>query len=64
RNYLAYNFFHATTRTYLFFITNIMFYSNSKQMSRWSYLEAAIYEGATIVRIGTDIFGARDYSKA
>ncbi|BCN94118.1 YggS family pyridoxal phosphate enzyme [Thiomicrorhabdus immobilis] len=25
-------------------------------------LEAAIYEGATIVRIGTDIFGARDYS--
>lgn len=26
-------------------------------------LEAAIMEGATIVRIGTDIFGARDYSK-
>ena len=26
-------------------------------------LEAAIYEGATIVRIGTDIFGARDYQK-
>ncbi|WEJ62329.1 YggS family pyridoxal phosphate-dependent enzyme [Thiomicrorhabdus lithotrophica] len=26
-------------------------------------LEAAIYEGATMVRIGTDIFGARDYSK-
>lgn len=26
-------------------------------------LEAAIAEGATIVRIGTDIFGARDYSK-
>ncbi|GAB6071083.1 YggS family pyridoxal phosphate-dependent enzyme [Thiomicrorhabdus hydrogeniphila] len=26
-------------------------------------LEAAILEGATIVRIGTDIFGARDYSK-
>ena len=26
-------------------------------------LEAAIYEGATIVRIGTDIFGARDYSQ-
>ncbi|WP_040727695.1 YggS family pyridoxal phosphate-dependent enzyme [Thiomicrorhabdus sp. Kp2] len=26
-------------------------------------LEAAIFEGATIVRIGTDIFGARDYSK-
>ncbi len=25
-------------------------------------LEAAILEGATIVRIGTDIFGARDYS--
>lgn len=25
-------------------------------------LEAAIAEGATIVRIGTDIFGARDYS--
>lgn len=25
-------------------------------------LEAAIKEGATIVRIGTDIFGARDYS--
>ena len=25
-------------------------------------LEAAIFEGATIVRIGTDIFGARDYS--
>lgn len=25
-------------------------------------LEAAIQEGATIVRIGTDIFGARDYS--
>lgn len=25
-------------------------------------LEAAIMEGATIVRIGTDIFGARDYS--
>jgi pyridoxal phosphate enzyme (YggS family) len=27
-------------------------------------LEAAILEGATIVRIGTDIFGARDYSNA
>lgn len=26
-------------------------------------LEAAISEGATIVRIGTDIFGARDYTK-
>ncbi|WP_029408241.1 YggS family pyridoxal phosphate-dependent enzyme [Thiomicrorhabdus sp. Milos-T2] len=26
-------------------------------------LEAAIYEGASIVRIGTDIFGARDYSQ-
>lgn len=26
-------------------------------------LEAAILEGATLVRIGTDIFGARDYSK-
>lgn len=26
-------------------------------------LEAAIEEGATIVRIGTDIFGARNYSK-
>jgi len=26
-------------------------------------LEAAILEGATIVRIGTDIFGARDYSQ-
>ncbi|MDX1352001.1 MAG: YggS family pyridoxal phosphate-dependent enzyme [Thiomicrorhabdus sp.] len=26
-------------------------------------LEAAIFEGATIVRIGTDIFGARDYAK-
>ena len=26
-------------------------------------LEAAIHEGATMVRIGTDIFGARDYSK-
>ncbi|GKT12596.1 MAG: PLP dependent protein [Thiomicrorhabdus sp.] len=26
-------------------------------------LEAAIMEGATIVRIGTDIFGARDYRK-
>ena len=26
-------------------------------------LEAAILEGATIVRIGTDIFGARDFSK-
>ena len=25
-------------------------------------LEAAILEGATIVRIGTDIFGARDYT--
>jgi len=26
-------------------------------------LEAAIMEGATMVRIGTDIFGARDYAK-
>ena len=26
-------------------------------------LEAAIAEGSTLVRIGTDIFGARDYSK-
>lgn len=26
-------------------------------------LEAAVAEGATIVRIGTDIFGARDYSR-
>lgn len=26
-------------------------------------LEAAIAEGATLVRIGTDIFGARDYTK-
>ncbi|MDX1347761.1 MAG: YggS family pyridoxal phosphate-dependent enzyme [Thiomicrorhabdus chilensis] len=27
-------------------------------------LEAAILEGATMVRIGTDIFGARDYSQS
>lgn len=27
-------------------------------------LEAAIIEGATMVRIGTDIFGARDYSQS
>ncbi|WP_028485866.1 YggS family pyridoxal phosphate-dependent enzyme [Thiomicrorhabdus chilensis] len=27
-------------------------------------LEAAIMEGATMVRIGTDIFGARDYSQS
>jgi len=26
-------------------------------------LEAAIEEGATMVRIGTDIFGVRDYAK-
>ena len=25
-------------------------------------LEAAVLEGATIVRVGTAIFGARDYS--
>ena len=25
-------------------------------------LEAAILEGATIVRVGTDLFGLRDYS--
>lgn len=32
-------------------------------MGMSSDLEAAIHEGATIVRIGTDIFGARDYSQ-
>jgi len=31
-------------------------------MGMSSDLEAAVLEGATIVRVGTAIFGARDYS--
>lgn len=35
---------------------------DSLSMGMSSDLEAAIAEGATIVRIGTDVFGAREYS--
>lgn len=36
---------------------------DSLSMGMSADLEAAIAEGSTMVRIGTDIFGARDYSK-